>query len=149
MKIGFDYIGVTTPFYCTDGKGRILMHKRGEKSRDERGRWDPGSGKLEHALSIDQNVLQEVLEEYGCGGEIIGSLPAHDIFREQEGAMTHWIAIPRFVRINPAEARICEPEKMVEIGWFSIDALPEPTHSGFLQTLKAYRGEFERALNMK
>lgn len=94
MKIGHDFIGVTTPFYCTDGKGNILMHKRTEKCRDEHHRWDTGSGKLEFNLSLEQNVLQEVLEEYGCKGEIIGSLPAHDIFREQNGVMTHWIAVP-------------------------------------------------------
>jgi 8-oxo-dGTP pyrophosphatase MutT (NUDIX family) len=70
MNIGVDFIGITTPFYCHDGNGNILMHKRSSNCRDEQGRWDAGSGKLEQSLSLEENVLQEVLEEYGCKGEI-------------------------------------------------------------------------------
>lgn len=95
-KIGFDYVGITTPFYCLDGQGNILMHKRTEQSRDEHGRWDTGAGKLEVELSLEKNVLQEVWEEYGCRGEIIEQLPAHDIFREQHGVKTHWGRYPVF-----------------------------------------------------
>jgi 8-oxo-dGTP diphosphatase len=147
MKIGFDYIGITTPFYCTDGKGRILMHKRSTNCRDEHGRWDPGSGKLEQSLSLEQNALQEVKEEYGCDGKVIGTLPAHDIFREQNGVTTHWVAVPFFVLIDePEKAKIGEPDKMGEIGWFTLDSLPEPIHTGFAHTLSLYRKEFEKIL---
>ncbi len=57
MKIGFDYCGITTPFYCHDGNGNILMHKRTKECRDEHERWDTGSGKLEFDLSLEENVL--------------------------------------------------------------------------------------------
>lgn len=144
MKIGHDFIGVTTPFYCTDGKGNILMHKRTEKCRDEHHRWDTGSGKLEFNLSLEQNVLQEVLEEYGCKGEIIGSLPAHDIFREQNGVMTHWIAVPFFVKVDPKQVKNGEPEKITDITWYPIKDLPTPLHSGFDFTYKKFKKEFEK-----
>jgi 8-oxo-dGTP pyrophosphatase MutT (NUDIX family) len=144
MKIGIDFVGISTPFYCHDGKGRLLMHKRTKACRDEHERWDTGAGKLEHGLSLEENVLKEVMEEYGCAGEIVGSVPAHDIFRTFDGAKTHWLAVPYFVRVDPAEVKINEPEKVSELGWFSIDALPEPLHTGFAYTFTRYRDLFEK-----
>lgn len=138
MRIGFDFVGVSTPFYCHDGEGHVLMHKRSAQCRDEHHRWDPGSGKLEHDLSLEENVLKEIQEEYGCQGIIEGRLPAHDIFREQGGERTHWIAVPFFVRVDRATIRIGEPHKMDELGWFDLDHLPQPLHTGFARTLAEY-----------
>jgi len=73
-------------------------------------------------------------------------MPAHDIFRIQNGINTHWIAVPFFVRVNPEEVKIGEPEKMSEIGWFTIDNLPTPLHSGFEYTFKRYKHIFEKYL---
>ncbi len=142
MKIGFDYIGITTPFYCHDGKGNILMHKRTKECRDEHERWDTGSGKQEFNLSLEENVLQEVLEEYGCRGIIEGQLPAHDIFREQDGMKTHWLAVPFFIKVNPADVKNGEPHKIEELTWFPIDKLPEPLHTGFAYTFNRYKSDF-------
>lgn len=148
MKIGVDYIGITTPFYCHDGNGKLLLHKRSENCRDEHNRWDPGSGKLEHGLSIEENILKEIKEEYGCDGEVSEILPAHDIFREQEGIRTHWIAIPGFVKVDASQVRINEPDKILEIGWFSLDELPEPLHTGFAHTFSLFEGDFRRHLGL-
>jgi ADP-ribose pyrophosphatase YjhB (NUDIX family) len=144
MKIGTDYIGVTTPFYCHDGKGNILMHKRTKECRDEHGKWDTGSGKLEFDLSLEENVLKEVFEEYGCKGDVQGVLPAHDIFREQNGIKTHWLAVSFFVKVNRSEVKNGEPHKIEEITWFPIDKLPEPLHSGFAYSFKKYKSYFEK-----
>ena len=146
MKIGFDYVGVTTPFYCHDGNGNLLMHKRTKECRDEHGRWDTGSGKLEFNLSLEENVLQEVFEEYGCKGKTEEQLPAHDIFREHNGVKTHWIAVPFFVKVNPSEVRNGEPHKIEEINWFKIDNLPAPLHTGFAYTFNRYKSFFEKYL---
>ncbi len=144
MLAGIDYIGIATPFYCNDGNGLFLLHKRGDKSRDEVGRWDPGSGELEFGLTPEENTLKEVLEEYGCKGEIQEKLPAHSIFRELNGKKTHWLAIPFFVKINPGEEKNNIPEKIDEIGWFKLDNLPTPLHSGFYSTYTHYQEYFER-----
>lgn len=85
LRPGIDYIAISTPFYCNDGKGNFVFHKRSKSCRDEQGAWDPGSGKLEFGLTPEQNVLQEILEEYGCKGTIQEQLPAHSIFRELNG----------------------------------------------------------------
>lgn len=146
MKIGFDYIGITTPFYCHNGNGKLLMHKRTNKCRDEHNKWDAGSGKLEFGLSLEENVLKEILEEYGCSGLIEEQMPPQDIFRDQNGLKTHWVAIPFFIKVNPLEVKNNEPEKMEQLGWFSIDNLPEPLHTGFAHSLKNYRHYFEKYL---
>lgn len=144
MKIGLDFVGVTTPFYCTDGNGNFLFHKRSENCRDEQGRWDPGAGKVDFGVSLEENVLREISEEYGCAGKIMERLPAHDIFRENDGKKTHWIAIPFFVLVDPKEVRNNEPEKIDEIGWFRLSALPEPLHSGFRISFTTYKEFFDK-----
>lgn len=144
MKPGVDYIGITTPFYCNDGNGLFLLHKRSKKCRDEHGRWDMGSGQLEAGLTLEENVLKEVFEEYGCRGQIQEQLPAHSIFRDFSGKKTHWLAIPFFVKIDPKRAKNNEPEKIAEIGWFSLNKLPKPLHSGFNFTFRNYIEYFKK-----
>lgn len=142
MKAGFDYIGISTPFYCTDGKGKYLFHKRSKKCRDEQGRWDSGSGEIDFGQTPEQSVLREVQEEYGCTGKIIGKLPPTALFRNHNGQKTHWIIFPFFIKVNPRNVRINEPEKIDEIGWFTLNNLPKPLHTGFLYMFKRYRKHF-------
>lgn len=149
MEAGVDYIGVSTPFYCNDGKGRFLFHKRSVRCRDEHGRWDSGSGQLEFGTTPEENVLREVLEEYGCKGEIQEQLPAQSILREWDGRKTHWVFYPFFVKVNPKEVRNNEPDKIDEIGWFTLDVLPEPLHTGFQYTFTHYREFFEKYREQK
>ena len=142
-KAGVDYIGVTTPFYCNDGNGNFLFHKRSCNCRDEQGSWDLGSGQLEYDLTAEENVLKEVMEEYGCNGEIQGRLPAHDIFRDNNGVKTHWVAMPFFVKVDPKEVKINDPDKIDEIGWFRLANMPRPLHTGFSFTYKNFRDYFK------
>ena len=138
MRHGFDFVGISTAFYCHDGEGHLLLHKRSVNCRDEHGMWDPGAGKLEHGTSLEENVLKEIQEEYGCTGEIQEKLPAHDIFREWDGKKTHWIAIPFIVLVNKSDVINNETHKIDEIGWFSLDNLPTPLHTGFAYTFALY-----------
>ncbi|NTU74041.1 NUDIX domain-containing protein [Candidatus Roizmanbacteria bacterium] len=144
MKPGIDYIGTTTPFYCIDGKGNLLLHKRSPACRDEHGRWDPGGGQVEFGEALEQSALREVKEEYGCEGKIVGTLPAHSVLREHNGVKTHWVACPFFVLVDPQQVKVMEPEKVEDIGWFTLNSLPSPLHSGFEKTLLSYRKHFEK-----
>lgn len=92
IKAGFDYIGITTPFYCHDEEGYLCLHKRSKNCRDEQGTWDPGSGQLEMGLSVEENIHKEIKEEYGCEDFFVDPndfIPAHSIFREFDGIKTH------------------------------------------------------------
>jgi 8-oxo-dGTP diphosphatase len=144
MEIGIDYIGITTPFYCNDGKGNFLLHRRSVNTRDEHGRWDTGSGKLDFGVDLQENVLREVMEEYGCRGEIQEQLPVHSVFRQLNGKTTHWIAIPFFVKVNPDEVKNNEPHKIDEIGWFRLDSLPSPLHTGLEFAMKKFPEFFNK-----
>lgn len=81
MKAGIDYIGITTPFYCNDGKGNFLLHKRSNNCRDEHGTWDMGGGKVELGEILEEAVLREVLEEYNCHGTIQKVLTPYTILK--------------------------------------------------------------------
>lgn len=146
MKTGVDHIGISTSFYCHDGNGRWLLHRRSDKCRDEKGVWDSGGGKLEFGLTLEENVLKEIKEEYGCSATIQRQLPAITLLRQSpEGSKTHWIIVP-FILIIPAheieKVIIGDKEKMGEIGWFSFENLPHPLHSGFKKTTKLYNSIF-------
>lgn len=144
MEQGVDHIGIATPFYCNDGKGRFLFQRRSKSCRDECGSWSPGSGKLDFGCTPEENALREVKEEYGCDREIQEQLPAHSVFRVRDGKETHWLSIPFFIKVNPKEVRNNEPEKVDKIGWFSLEELPEPLHSGFNFTFSHYKKYFEK-----
>lgn len=144
MRAGFDTIGITTPLYCIDEDGYLAMHRRIGSSRDEHGRWDPGSGALEHGITLKENALREMREEYGCDGEIVGKLPAHEIILERGGETSHWVIVGFFVRVTRADVHLTEPEKHADLRWCTLSDLPEPLHSGFSTTLERYHDTFER-----
>ncbi|MFA5136176.1 MAG: NUDIX hydrolase [Patescibacteria group bacterium] len=139
---GIDFIGITTPFYCTDGKGKFLLHKRSSKCRDDVGVWDCGGGKLEFGQTLEENVLREVKEEYGCSAVILKNLLSYTLFRVYEGKKTHWIAFPFLILVNPMKVKNNDPEKIDKIGWFTVSSFPQPLHIGVETALKKYISVF-------
>ena len=139
MKPGVDYIGISTVFICHDGAGNFLLHKRSDKCRDEQRRWDFGGGQLRFGENLEECVLREVKEEYGVVGKIEKHFPAHSLLRENNGFKTHWLIVNFIVRVDRKKVEINNPEKMDEIGWFKINKLPRPLHSGAKFTIKKYK----------
>lgn len=144
MKAGIDYTGISTPFYCHDGKGNFVLHKRSAKCRDEHGKWDMGGGQLKFGELPEDGVLREVREEYDCEGVIDAQLPAYGLVREHDGLRTHWLAVPFIIRVDPARVKLNEPEFIDEIGWFRLDALPEPLHPAVELALRKFPEHFEK-----
>jgi 8-oxo-dGTP pyrophosphatase MutT (NUDIX family) len=145
MRPGVDFTGVSTPFYCHDGAGRFLFQLRSQRCRNYHGYWDSGAGALEFGEDPEAGVLREVQEEYGCGGEITERLlPYAARWDEPDGARSHWLAVPFFVLVNPAAVRIGDREAMEDIGWFRLEALPEPLHPGVTLALARYPAAFAR-----
>ena len=115
------------------------MTKRSDKCRDEHHTWEVGGGRLEFGEDPKEAVLREIEEEYGVRGVIEKELPPVSLNREHQGTKTHWITFPFVVRV-PRESVICgDPVFMSEIGWFRLDALPSPLHSGMQIILDRYR----------
>lgn len=150
MKKGIDFTGVTTTFYCHDGNGNLLMHKRSQKCRDEQGKWDVGSGSLEFGLTPEDNLKKEIKEEYCTDVKDIKLLGVRSTHRNlSDGTPTHWIAFEYLVLIDRNQVKIGEPESMDEIGWFTLDNLPNPLHSQNLICFNIYKKEIEQALGGK
>lgn len=136
MKQGIDYIGVNCVFFCHDGNGNILLHKRSQACRDEHGAWDCGAGAVEHGETFEQTIRRELQEEYGAVPLAIQYVGTRNLIRElAHGQKSHWILNVHLVLVDPQEVKIGEPEKMEEFGWFSIEALPSPRHSALDEDL--------------
>ena len=141
MRNGFDYIGINCVFWCHDGKGKVLLHKRSKNCRDEQGVWDPGAGAMELGETFEETVRREVMEEYGVEPIKIEYITSRNVLRNHDGIPTHWIKNLHLVLVDPAKAPINEPRKMDAIGRFALNALPHPLHSqvlGEVEMLKEY-----------
>lgn len=121
MKQGKEYIGVSVAFLCHDGNGNILMHQRGPGCRDHHYTWDWGGGGVEYGERLEEAVLREVAEEYGVVGIVEQQLPVCEFIEDNN----HWVIHNYIVYIaDPASVQTTEPEKVTNIQWFAIDALP-------------------------
>lgn len=137
LRRGIDHIGVSVCGIIHDGKGNVLLMKRGLKARDERGRWDICGGALEFGESIDEALRREIKEELCADALDIEFLNVYDAHREHEGSKTHWIALVHAVLVDPKAVKNGEPHKIAELGWFTTKNLPSPLHSQFPKALKA------------
>ncbi len=133
MKKGVDYIGVTCVFYCHDGKGNFLMHKRSKNCKDEQGRWDNGGGSLEFGESWEEAVKREVKEEYCTDALEVKFIGVNNVLRKNGRENTHWIALLFLVLVDPKKVSVGEPTKMDELAWFAPGKWPTPLHSYFLK----------------
>lgn len=139
MQKGVDYIGVMVTFFCHDGEGNYLFHKRSEKCRDEHNCWDFGGGGVKFGETLPQALEREVGEEYGVVPQKVEFLGFDELHREHEGSRTHWIAFRYRVLIERENVVNGEPEKHSELGWYSLDSLPIPLHSAIPKELEEYK----------
>lgn len=144
MRRGVDFIGVNCAFLCHDGHGRVLLQRRGANCRDEQGRWDSGAGSMEFGESFEDTVRREILEEYGAQIVAIEYVGTHNLVRLHEDRQTHWIVNLHFVEVVPETVGIGEPDKVDEIGWFELSALPEPLHSAVPLAIEMVSRHLER-----
>lgn len=127
---------VSVVFVCHDGRGRVLLARRGAGARDEPGTWDTGAGALEHGESFADAVRREVREEYAASPQDVETIGVRNVLR----GGSHWVAVVNAVRVDPAAVAIGEPHKFDELGWFDLSGLPAPLHSQLPATLELFRG---------
>lgn len=125
MKIGFDCIGVGVGALIFNDQGKILLALRGDKAKNERGKWEIPGGAVEFGEAIRDGLKREIKEEIGLEievGELL-HICDHILMAEKQ----HWISPTFFCKIVKGIPTINEPEKCDRIGWFTIDealALP-------------------------
>lgn len=139
MKKGIDYTGVCVVYFCHDGNGRFLMTKRSVNCRDEHGRWDIGGGGVEFDQLVEDAIREEIKQEYLTDALEIQPLGYRDVHREHDGVKTHWVGLDFKVLIDPVKVGNGEPHKFDEIGWFTLDSMPEKLHSQLPFFLQKYK----------
>lgn len=118
---GVDFPGVGTGLaILRDGK--LLLYRRTRPP--EAGHWNIVGGKVDHMEHSAAACRREAKEETGL---VIGDVEfltlSEQIF---EADRHHWISVIYRTEDATGEARVTEPEKLPEFGWFSLDALPAP-----------------------
>lgn len=139
MKKGIDYIGLAVCFYCHDGQGNYLFHKRSANCRDEIGVWDYGGGSVRHGETVEEALAREIKEEFNVEPIAYEELGHSDVIREIDGQLCHWHGFRYKVLVDRDLVINNEPEKHEELGWFTLDALPSPLHSEIPKELKWYK----------
>ncbi len=134
MKKGVDFIGVGTGAMIFNSEGKVFLARRGEKARNEQGKWDFPGGTVEFGEKIEEAIKREIKEEYDFDIEVIELLEIIDHILEEE--KQHWVSpsfVARFVSGNP---KIMEPEKCNGIKWeflkdIDVNSLSKPSKSNF------------------
>ena len=125
MKPGKDYIGVGVGVMIFNGKGELLLAKRGREAKNERGCWEVPGGSVDFGETRAQAAVREAKEELGVDVLIVQELPGIDHLIPEEGQ--HWVTTPFMVKVKAGQKpKIMEPHKCDELGWFAIDNMPTP-----------------------
>lgn len=121
MTIGKDYIGVGVGAFIVNENNEVLLHKRAVPA--EKDHWCIPGGRLEMFEKLEDAVIREVKEEIDVDVKIERILGICDHIIEAEKA--HWVAIEYLCKIIKGEPKIMESDKASEMGWFSLDNLPD------------------------
>jgi len=125
MRRGVDYIGVGVGAIIFDAESRVFLAKRGSLARNERNRWEFPGGGVEFGETLVHALVREIAEEYGCEIEVQELLGVVDHIIPDE--RQHWVSSMFICRVKSGTPHIREPHKCEEIGWFSLDEIPEAT----------------------
>ena len=102
--------------------GKYLFGKRIVKHGNNT--WSVPGGHLEHGETFEVCAYREVLEETGVKIKHIKFITAvNNIFDDEAH---HSITIFMKADWDFGEIRTHEPDKFVDIGWYSLDKLPQP-----------------------
>ncbi|MDK2899370.1 MAG: 8-oxo-dGTP diphosphatase [Patescibacteria group bacterium] len=146
---GISFTGITTVFYCHDGKGNLFLAKRSNNARDEHGRWDVGGGGLKHGQSVEDSLKRELIEEYDVVPKKIDFMNYYDAFRETpDGMPTHWVALNFACLVDPKEVKINETDMFDDFGWFKLANLPKPLHSQLDKFVDKYGDVLRNHINI-
>lgn len=135
MKKGIDYIGVGVCFMCHDGNGNFLFTKRGEKARDEKGKWEVPAGSIEVGESIEEALRRELKEELCVEPKVLEYIGHREFIKTSEGETRHWIQFSYLVEVDPQLVSIGEPDMCAEIRWGALEKPPEPMHPATLDAV--------------
>lgn len=146
-KIGHDplwLVGVTA--YVEDGEGRVLLGRRADT-----GEWALVYGINEPGEEPADTVVREVKEETGVDvvpTALAGVKASSRLVVYANGDQTRYLDLLFVCRLS--EGGCGDPsvsdEESLEVGWFALDAMPEPLSSSTVERIervRAYRRSCE------
>jgi ADP-ribose pyrophosphatase YjhB (NUDIX family) len=103
--------------------GAVLLVKRGRQP--EQGHWGLPGGKVDWMEKLEDTVVREVLEETGLRVAVERLLCVVDHF--EPVLQQHWVAPVYLARtLEGDQATRLEPDAILALDWFALDALPVP-----------------------
>lgn len=145
MQIGKDCIGVSVGALIINENGEVLLGKRSNLSRNERGKWEAPGGEVNFGEKREDAIKREVTEELGVRIKILKILHSADeiLLTDKQ----HWLATTYIVKIiGRKKPKIMEPKKCDAISWFSLKKLPNPLSHVTTVDLKEFKRQYKEAL---
>jgi len=123
--------------------GRVLLGKRHgnpEKARsllNGAGTWTMPGGKLEFGEGFEDAARRETLEETGIRLKSVKVIGVNN----DKVKTAHFITIGLLSEDFGGDAKVMEPDRITEWGWFSMDDLPRPLYFPSERVLNNYLGK--------
>lgn len=127
-KPGTDFPGVGVGLVLQRDDGKVLLCKR--LKAPETGFWNIVGGKVDPMEPSADAARREAEEETGLKiGRVEFLCHTEQIIKADR---QHWVSLIYITSDFTGEARLTEPDKLSDIGWFDLDNLPQPL-SAFAQ----------------
>ena len=115
--------------------GKLLLCKR--LKAPEAGHWSIVGGKVDHMEAVADAARREAEEESGLTIHSARFLCLSE--QRIEADRQHWISLIYVTDDFSGAPQLMEPDKLSDIGWYALDALPQPLSVFAQDAVKALR----------
>ena len=131
---GIDFPGVGSGLAVLND-GKLLLCKR--LKAPEAGHWSIVGGKVDHMEAVADAARREAEEESGLTIHSARFLCLSE--QRIEADRQHWISLIYVTDDFSGAPQLMEPDKLSDIGWYGLDALPQPLSVFAQDAVKALR----------
>lgn len=117
--------------------GKLLLCKR--LKAPEAGHWNIVGGKVDHMERSELAARREAEEESGLSIRSTRFLCLSEQLIEAD--RQHWISMIYVTDDIAGEPQLTEPDKLSDIGWYDLDALPQPLSRFAADAVRAIRAQ--------
>ncbi|WP_276118217.1 NUDIX hydrolase [Pararhizobium qamdonense] len=131
---GIDFPGVGSGLAVLND-GKLLLCRR--LKAPEAGHWSIVGGKVDHMEAVADAARREAEEESGLTIHSARFLCLSE--QRIEADRQHWISLIYMTDDFSGAPQLMEPDKLSDIGWYALDALPQPLSVFAQDAVKALR----------